>query len=113
MTDRSEIHAATALTRYVKQMTGAKLPVLREGERNATGSGVILIGKPATHRSIKRLVATGAVAHGAEVTGDDGFVIKTLNNHQPPTLVISGGRDRGTLFGVYELLHRYCRVGFF
>lgn len=110
---RCEVHAADELARYVEEMSGTKLAVLQEGQKTAPDMGLVLIGKPATHSAIQKLAQVKAIEYGPQVTGDDGFVIKTLPRSNPPTLVIAGGRDRGTLFGVYQLLHRYCRVGFF
>lgn len=124
----TEEHAASELVKYVQQMTGATLPVVRIGEegggrgrrevdREELGRGQILIGRAETHPLIAQLVANGSVSLSPEALGEDGFVLKTLSLPFLPVpssaLLLSGCRDRGTLYAVYTLLERYAGVGFF
>ncbi len=75
----SQKHAADELQSFLLQISGAKLPIITESQ--ALPERVILLG----HRTD---------------LGDEGFAIKTAG----PNLVISGGRLRGTMYGVYTFL---------
>ena len=87
----SEKHAATELQTFLKEVSGAKLPLI-------TAAGdlppkMIVIGDGAPLRSLDTDVDLTDL-------GDEGFVIKTVGAH----LVIAGGRLRGTMYGVYTFL---------
>ena len=91
----SEKFAAGELRDYLKKITGADFPVVEEGQQ--TGPG-IYVG--ATARAKKALI-------NAEKLGQEEWVLRTDGKD----LLISGGRPRGTLYGVYEFLEKYggCR----
>ena len=80
----SQEYAASELKRFVKEMTGAVLPVRRE---SADGKTVSLVLAPEM---------------------GDSFRIKAKDEN----LEISGGK-RGVLYGVYELLEKYGGCGWF
>jgi len=75
----SEKTAARELAELLKQATGADFPVRAE----ADGAKQILVGPK----------------QSADL-GHDGIVIKTSGD----TLILSGGRPRGTLYSVYTFL---------
>ncbi|MGO8689408.1 MAG: alpha-N-acetylglucosaminidase TIM-barrel domain-containing protein [Thermoguttaceae bacterium] len=107
---RTERHAADELVAYVRQLSGATLPVTTEGSPAARGARrQILIGRPETSAGIMALRAKGQLDLSADHPGLDGFVIRTVGDQ----LVLGGSRDRGTLFAVYYLLEKYFKVGFF
>ncbi len=95
----SQIYAADELQRLTREMTGAQLPILADDQPlpakaillGVTRHTETVLGEPATPGKL----------------GDDGFRILTRSPH----LLIIGGRVRGTLYGVYELLEQYggCR----
>lgn len=100
----SEIYAVSELVRFFGQVTGAVLPVFpvspnfpRKGPFYTKN---IIIGKNCL---------TGEMGINPEIDalGDEGFLIRTVED----TLVIAGGRQRGTLYGVYTFLEDYlgCR----
>ncbi|HID11332.1 MAG TPA: DUF4838 domain-containing protein [Candidatus Latescibacteria bacterium] len=94
----SEVYAGEELRKFIEEIGGCELPVvkeLREGER-----GIFLGDGPA----LRRLVGDG-IDYGR--LGEEGFVLRTVGPH----IVISGGRRRGTLYGVYTFLEKYlgCR----
>ncbi len=95
----SQIYAAEELQKYTEQMTGVKLPILRDEAPLPTRA--ILLGDT---RHTAQLLG-GPV--DLKALGDDGFRLKTC----PPHLLILGGPVRGTLYGAYELLERFggCR----
>ncbi|MBI2193172.1 MAG: alpha-N-acetylglucosaminidase C-terminal domain-containing protein [Planctomycetes bacterium] len=106
----TEKHAADELKRYVERTSGARLPVVQDGETTTRpGQTVILIGRPETNPRILELVLQGALKLSGDYPGGDGFVIHTAGNK----LVLGGSRDRGTLYAVYHLLEKFLHVGFF
>jgi len=93
----SEKWAAEDLVSHLRQMSGATLDVQAEGE--SLPAKAILIGDGQTVRSLGVKLDTAAL-------GPDGFVIRTVGDR----LVIAGGRDRGTMYGVFTLLEKLgCR----
>ena len=101
----SEMYAANELVRFVGQVTGAQLPLLsrvnpRYISRMFAQAKLILVGK---NGETARLGLDEAI----DAQGDEGFIIKTVGD----TLVIAGGKLRGTLYGVYTFLEDYlgCR----
>ncbi len=89
---------AKELQRFLKQMTGAELPIA--SDQQPLGSHEIVLGKNAHLKELKVEIDFSAL-------GREGYVIRTLGNH----LVIAGGDLRGNLYGVYGLLedHLGCR----
>ena len=94
----SEQRAANELQMFLEQICDARLPIvtdeapMREHE--------IILGDNTHFRS------TGINVDFAEL-GNEGFVIRTA----PPHLIIAGGRQRGTMYGVYAFLEEQlgCR----
>jgi hypothetical protein len=77
--------AADELQRFLGEMSGATLPVVQEPEKPK--GPAILLGH-------------------ADDLGPEGFRLKAEGRN----LVIAGGRERGTMYGVYTLLDRLgCR----
>jgi len=93
--DEQVEQAARLLAAYIKESTGAELPVAAE-----PGPEVVRIHVGETaHVRGRRL--------GIEGLDDDGFVIDASD---PRNIVIAGPTPWGTEFGVYEFLERYVGV---
>lgn len=92
-------HAAEELQRFLEEMTGAKLPIV--SDRQPAGPCEILLGDSAHLRSL-----VGMAIDFAKL-GAEGYVLRTSGRR----LVIAGGKERGTMYGVYGLLedHLGCR----
>ena len=94
----SERHAADEFSRFIKEISGAALPVT--SDTKSLAGPVVCIGQSGELGKM-----------GADVKLDDlgkeGFVIRTTRRG----LIIAGGRERGTLYGVYAFLedHLGCR----
>ncbi|MCX6633596.1 MAG: DUF4838 domain-containing protein [Acidobacteria bacterium] len=87
----SEKRAAAELQRFLGEMSGARLPIVDDTAKSKGRS--ILIGR-------------GGGKIPFESLGPEGFVLKTVGRN----LVIAGGRERGTMYGVYTFLDRLgCR----
>jgi len=112
-----ERHAARELQRFVREVTGATLPIVIcsdvEGPETLLPHE-IMVGwsgyNPAQIGYCPRLTSA-MQKYGVRVDlnalGEDGFFIATAGPH----LLIAGGRPRGTLYGVYTFLEKYlgCR----
>ncbi|OQA87664.1 MAG: hypothetical protein BWY31_00606 [Lentisphaerae bacterium ADurb.Bin242] len=86
-----EKFAAEELSAFLEKMTGAKFPVQSYGK--------------ITDPSFVLGMTDEAKKAGAEFghfAPDEWFVKKTGNN-----IVVCGGKNKGTLYGVYELLEKY------
>ncbi len=89
-------HAAAELAEFLKQVTGAEIPV---GPTAPAGVGRLLVGRGAAKLADARFSVEGL--------GSDGIVIRTVGDD----LILAGGDPRGTLYAVYTYLedHVGCR----
>jgi alpha-N-acetylglucosaminidase len=109
-----EKYAATELRGYIKQMSGALLPIVNEDDvKTKEVKNLILIGRPQTNSLIEGLIKSGMAKLSADYPGLDGFVIKTILTEKNDWLLLGGSMDRGTLYAVYDLLESHLGVGFF
>lgn len=98
MSDSCERYAASQLQRYLYDGTSTFIPYISDLCKKRGPE--ILIG--ADTREARRSVSEEEL----NVLGEDGFLIKTLDED----ILITGKTSRGTLYGVYEFLRRF--VGF-
>jgi hypothetical protein len=91
-----EIKAADVLQDYIFRMSGARVRISPDKKRARTGE--ILIGQ--VNRPEIKGIAFNELA-------EDGFLIRNTGNR----LIITGGSEKGVLYGVYTLLEKYlgCR----
>lgn len=91
-------YAAQELQKYLKEMTGAELPIVSDAR--PVGAHEIILGDNMHARWQSKAVDYQAL-------GDEGYALFTLGPH----LLIQGGALRGNLYGVYGLLedHLGCR----
>ncbi len=89
-----ERQAASELQSYLRQISGAEIPI--HSDTSPARKFEIIVGE--TNRPERIDVAK---------LGNDGFTIKTIREK----LVIAGGQNKGTLYGVYSFLENYlgCR----
>ena len=94
----SEKHAANELQMFLKEISGATLPIVID-ETSVSGSEIIL-GDNAHLRKLNAKI-------DFDKLGNEGFTIRTVGPH----LVVVGGKLRGTMYGVYTFLEDYlgCR----
>nr|WP_295869246.1 DUF4838 domain-containing protein [uncultured Chitinophaga sp.] len=93
-----EQNAAKVLQRYLAQVTGGTYTIT--SDKSAAVNNEILIGK---NNRLAKLNVT--VPYGK--LGEDGFLIKTVNNK----LVLAGGPGKGNTYAAYTFLEKYlgCR----
>ena len=99
MATESEKYAAQELIDYVQQITGVTMPYAADG--GFTDSKVISVGRT-------EFLETAGVTVDAQALGTDGFVMKNSGN----ALLICGGGDRGTIYGVLDFLEYHLGVKF-
>jgi hypothetical protein len=93
----SEKHAAEELQKVVEEMSGARLPIVSDADKPE--GDLILVGN-------STLTQPFAARIPFEKLGSEGFVLRTAGNR----VLIVGGRQRGTLYGVYAFLEKLgCR----
>lgn len=104
--------AAVELQHYLRKMTGCGYDFPIAGDQpGLPSSDLILLGNPATNAQTRAMAARlGIDTQSWAALGPEGYRIKsaTVDGHR--VLVIAGGGRVGTLYGVYDLLHRLgCR----
>ncbi len=93
----SERRAADELQRFLEEISGARLPIATDSS-NPRGN-LILVGQ-------SRLTAALQFRIPFDQLGAEGFAIQSNGPH----LAIAGGRQRGTMYGVYTFLEKLgCR----
>ena len=109
-----ERHAARELQRYVMEITGLEVPVVADSETVFRKyKQRIVIGTPETNRAIERLRGVESLEQSLEGITHDGFLLQTVRNKGAQYFVIASSLPRGCLYGVYHLIEKYFRVGFF
>jgi hypothetical protein len=95
----NEQKAATVLQNYILQISGAALPVITANKHASPYE--IVLGQN------ERLDELSASINYQQLK-EDGFIIKTDSSR----LIIAGGSEKGTLYGVYSFLEKYlgCRM---
>ena len=95
----SELKAATILQDYLLQISGAAFPIISAGRHRSPYE--IVLGQN------ERLDEISAGIN-YDLLKEDGFVIRTDSLR----LIIAGGNEKGTLYGVYSFLEKYlgCRM---
>ena len=91
--------ASTELREYIKRISGASLRIVTESEVESFDN-VIILGDVS--------FANNVLPEYDELD-DEGFILFSDGKH----LVIRGGTDRGTLYGVYTFLEDYLGVRWF
>jgi hypothetical protein len=89
--DETELKAARVLRNALEGIAGGVLPIVTD-EKPAVDRE-ILIGRARRPEAVQ-------LQSAVEDLGEDGFLLKTVG----PKLVIAGGRDKGTLYGVVAFL---------
>ena len=84
-------YGAEELQKFLKQMTGADIPVVTDSEPMTEHE--IIIGGNDHLKQLNQTIDFTAL-------GDEGYMLITVGKH----LVIAGGELRGNLYGVYGLL---------
>ena len=91
----SEKHAAEELQRFLQEISGARLPVVTDADK--PGGSLVLVGNSTLVEPFVSKI---------EKLGPEGFVLRTAGDR----VLIVGGRERGTLYGVYTFLEKLgCR----
>jgi hypothetical protein len=94
-----EKQAATVLQNYLMQISGAALPIITADKYRS--SYEIVLGQNERLDELNTNI-------NYQTLKEDGFAIKTDSSR----LIIAGGNEKGTLYGVYTFLENYlgCRM---
>lgn len=95
---KAEKFASAELAGYLEKITGAKFNIIKENAIARTDDGKKYIYVGNTEYAAKNGIDIGKL-------GFEEWVIRTDDSNN---LIISGGRPKGTLYGVYEFLEKYC-----
>jgi hypothetical protein len=91
---QSERHGAEELQHFLEQMSGARLPITA-----ASQPRMVLVGNSPALEKLNLKISFADL-------GPEGFALKTSGRQ----LVIAGGRQRGSMYGVYTFLEKLgCR----
>jgi hypothetical protein len=96
-----EEFAALELQAYLHKISGAKLPIVKEGIPASLPYSIYL--------GDTRKAAKSGITSNERKMGLDGFTLRSVRSG----LVVRGQNDLGTVFGVYELLERNFDVRWF
>lgn len=103
--DAGDFHrwVAGEIQRYVKQLSGAELPLVTS-DRLPPEKPLIAVGGPQTNP----LVAAAEAQKRVSISDlkPDGFVLKTMELEGRPAIVVAGNDEPGTMYAAYELLER-------
>lgn len=91
----AEIHAAQELREYLIRITGARIPMSDKAPRGIA----IIVGQGSEASKLFPKVKWNGM-------GPEQTLVKLKGN----TLLVAGGRPRGTLYAVYRLLSQKCGV---
>lgn len=107
----TESFAALELQRYLRKMTGRSGDFAITGDDKMPAGEVIEVGSPRSNAVAARLApAIGTGAEAIARLGDEGYCIKTGEEAGRRVTLVAGGGRVGTLYAVYDLLHRMgCR----
>ncbi len=106
---RTATYAAEELVHHVQRATGAKLPVVTEDEVPEVAGSRIFVGlTDAARKQDIKPERLGPDAFVLRIAGSDLYVLGNEEPEADPLDEHNG--QRGTLFGVYELLHRFVGV---
>ena len=94
---------AGELQRYLKELTGAELPVVTSDHLPAQ-TPLVIVGGP----QVNPLSAAAQQQKLLDFTGlkPDGFLLKTINLAGRPAVVVGGNDEAGTMYAAYEFLER-------
>jgi len=93
----SEQRGAQELQRFIAEMSGARLPIVTDA--SAPQGDLILVGDSTVLRGLNAGIPFDKL-------GAEGFALKIAGRN----LIVAGGRQRGTMYGVYTLLDKLgCR----
>lgn len=95
----TEYFAATELSAFVKESTGAEMAIEYENEYDLAGKHICIGNLEGLSSKIKSDIDT---------LGTDGFVMVSQNN----SIFIVGENECGTLYGVYDFIERVLGVRF-
>jgi len=107
-------HTAQELGKYIAQMTGSEIPILRDDDsRIQNKKNIILVGNSSTNKVTGSLVDKGILRLDKIIGERDVFTIRSIRDKGKNYLILAGGNDIATLYAAYTYLEEFCEIGFF
>lgn len=107
----TECFAAVELQAFLRRLTGRTADFVIVDDDVCPAGEIIVVGGPTSNAVARQLAASLAIEPAPlAALGPEGYRIKTdtIGNHR--VTIVAGGSRVGTLYGVYDLLHRLgCR----
>lgn len=101
----TEAFAACELQSYLQKMSGKKFRIV-DDDKMPTGN-LIIVGSPLSNKVAKNFAPSLGVSQDElGRLGPEGYVIKSVRLKGRRIVIIAGGSRVGTLYGVYDFLHR-------
>ncbi|MCS7254621.1 MAG: DUF4838 domain-containing protein [Armatimonadetes bacterium] len=101
----TEAFAACELQSYLQKITGKKFKIA-DDDKMPTGN-IIIVGSPSSNRAAKIIApSVGISQKELKGLGQEGYIIKSVRLRGRRVVVIAGSERVGTLYGVYDFLHR-------
>jgi hypothetical protein len=94
---------AGELQRYLRQLSGAQLPIV-DSDNVPAQKPLIVVGGPESN-PLARAAQEKQLVRFADLK-PDSFVLKRIESQGVPVLLAGGNDDTGTMYAVYELLER-------
>jgi hypothetical protein len=99
--------AAKEIRRYLYLRTGKLLSLIESDEKLSSTSGLIIIGQKDRRIVQNVLKKDRTLKVSVQSLKPQQYKIKTLNKIKQPTVLICGGDEFGTLYGVYRFIEHF------
>ena len=101
----TQAFAALELQEHLREMTGRSEDfAIADDDAGITEGDLIIVGGPATNNVARQMLPTADDSLAR--LGPEGYIIRTLLLDGGAAVLIAGGGRVGTLYGVYDFLHR-------
>lgn len=107
----TECFAAVELQSFLRRLTGRATDFVVVDDDVCPAGEIIVVGGPTSNAVARQLAASLAIEPvSLAALGPEGYRIKTTSVDDRRVTIVAGGSRVGTLYGVYDLLHRLgCR----
>lgn len=97
-------HAAQALARDLERVLSAKIDIATSGRAiSPEAAGAVIVIESS------RTLATANRCDG-DIAGEEEFVVRAITHDGKPAVLISGGGERGSVYGIYHFSHVHLSV---
>ena len=110
----AENYAAEQLKNYIKNISGATLPIVQYSEFIESVPGnFIFIGQSVTNQGISNLCKDKLIHINNAYPGRGGYIIKNISEKEQNILALAATEDYAVPYAVFHLLEKVLHTGFF